>query len=110
MNITTCILLYFVDDQEEKYVREAETLKEEVGCALKKKQQDPFDRLELIDLINKLGLSHYFENEISECVNEIACIKNISICMHHYHHHLLYFRILRQYGYHVPQGTARKLN
>ncbi|KAL8467814.1 hypothetical protein ACS0TY_031163 [Phlomoides rotata] len=90
---------------EEKYVREAETLKEGVRGALKNK--DPFRSLELIDLINKLALSHYFEKEISECVNEVACMKNM---MHDdLYSTALYFRILRQHGYHVLQDGIVQL-
>nr|XP_016473299.1 PREDICTED: alpha-farnesene synthase-like [Nicotiana tabacum] len=45
---------------EEKYKVEAEKLKEEVSCTFSNSTISPLDLLELIDSIDKLGLSCYF--------------------------------------------------
>ncbi|KAI3456387.1 hypothetical protein Pfo_013050 [Paulownia fortunei] len=89
---------------EEKYKREAETLKQEV-CGILGALKDPLHKLELIDGINKLALSYYFEEEISESVNEIAC-SNVN---HDLYSTALYFRILRQHGYHVSEDAILQL-
>lgn len=85
-------------DQEEKYEREAETLKEQVRsmlCASK----DPLHKLELIDLIHKLALSHLFEEEISDAIHATT-----STIQNDLYSSAFYFRILRQHHHHVPQG------
>ncbi|PIN14252.1 Alpha-farnesene synthase [Handroanthus impetiginosus] len=94
---------------EEKCKREAEILKEEV-CRIFGAVKDPLQKLELIDGINKLALPYYFEEEISQSVDEIACMKRISSSMHDDPYYTaLCFRILRQHGYHVSQDAILQL-
>ncbi|KAH6831348.1 hypothetical protein C2S53_011945 [Perilla frutescens var. hirtella] len=93
---------------EEKYEREVGTLKEQVRgmfCASK----DPLHKLELIDLINKLALSHYFEKEISESIEGIKSTSSSMTIQNDLYSSALYFRILRQHGHHVPQDTIVEL-
>ncbi|CAN1843882.1 Probable terpene synthase 12 [Linum perenne] len=67
------------------------------------------EMLELIDDIQRLGLSHRFENEIQNALKRFlhtgGChnITNKSI-----YHVALGFRLLRQNGYHVSQGMITK--
>ncbi|KAL3819751.1 hypothetical protein ACJIZ3_005656 [Penstemon smallii] len=59
-------------------------------------------KLELIDEMNKIALSHYFEKDIIEVVNEIAQCSYVSVNMNQDPYiTALYFRILRQHGYNV---------
>lgn len=85
----------------EEHQTEAETLKHQV-CSEFRELRDPLHKLELIDLIDKLALSHYFEEEISKSVKEMACA-SLSMDTDPYSA-ALYFRILRHHGYHVSQG------
>lgn len=88
---------------EEKYEKEAETLKEQVRgmlCASK----DPLHKLELIDLINKLALSHLFEDEISDSINTTT-----STFQNDLYSSAFYFRVLRQHAHHVSQDAIVQL-
>ncbi|PWA63650.1 myrcene synthase protein [Artemisia annua] len=69
--------------------------------------ENPLATLELFDDLQRLGLSYHFKDEIS------TVLEMIYIC--HYEAHekwirldlnlkALGFRLLRQYGYHIPQG------
>ncbi|XP_047944248.1 alpha-farnesene synthase-like [Salvia hispanica] len=88
----------------EEHQSEAETLKDQV-CSEFRELRDPLHKLELIDLIDKLALSHYFEEEISKSVKEMACA---SMDADPYSA-ALYFRILRHHGYHVSQDGILQL-
>ncbi|KAL1560140.1 alpha-farnesene synthase [Salvia divinorum] len=90
----------------EEHEREAETLKDQV-CSEFHELKDPLRKLELIDLIDKLALSHYFEEETSKSVKEMACA-SLSMDTDLYSA-ALYFRILRQHGYHVSQDGIVQL-
>lgn len=89
----------------EDHQREVETLKDQV-CREFHAMKNPLHKLELIDWIDKLALSHNFEEEISKSVKEMACANSTtSLSMDaDLYSAALYFRILRQHGYHVPQG------
>ncbi|KAL4576538.1 hypothetical protein LXL04_012633 [Taraxacum kok-saghyz] len=68
--------------------------------------QDPLSTLELVDDIQRLGVSYHFRDEIS------IVLKMIYHCYYEVHENLkksdlnfraLGFRLLRQHGYHIPQ-------
>lgn len=84
-----------------------DTLKDEVKMMIRE-MGSPLSTLELVDDLQRLGISYYFENEIR---NLLEVIYN-----NYYKTHdkwttidlnlkALGFRLLRQHGYHVPQGT-----
>ncbi|XP_076938304.1 R-linalool synthase QH1, chloroplastic-like [Bidens hawaiensis] len=93
----------------EKHMPGLQTLKEAVRTIIYKdneKEENPLKMLNLVDDLQRLGISYHFENEISNV------LKNI------YHNYFetsekwtkidlntkaLGFRILRQHGYHIPQ-------
>ncbi|KAL7088785.1 hypothetical protein ACP275_13G148700 [Erythranthe tilingii] len=88
--------------------REAETLKDEIcSTILEASSDDPLKKLELIDEINKLAISYYFDEEISESVKGIAEINSAKFV--DLYSAALYFRILRQHGYHVSQDAILHL-
>ena len=63
--------------------------------------------LELIDSIRKLGLTCHFEEEVKKALDTIASTHNneiYPILGEDLYLTSLYFRLLRQYGYHVSQG------
>lgn len=92
--------------QEGKYKREAQKLKEEV-LWLVAEIENPLAKLELIDSINKMSLSHLFDKEIMVFLQNMEFAKKLKdsgVEMDLYST-ALYFRIFRQYGYNVTQGT-----
>ena len=54
----------------ESYTRRVNKLKEEVRMMLDK-MVDPTNYLELIDMLQKLGLSYHFEDEIKKLIKSI---------------------------------------
>nr|XP_043633607.1 (-)-beta-pinene synthase, chloroplastic-like [Erigeron canadensis] len=94
--------------------RTSDTLKEKVrsmisvDTAVKK----PLSALELIDDLQRLGVSYHFKDEISRVLNTIYTC--------HYEAHekwekmdlnlrALGFRLLRQHGYHIPQEIFKDI-
>ena len=71
------------------------------------KDEKPLDQLVTIDLLQRLGVSYHFEDEIKSILdcryknydrNNMWKAENLYATA-------LEFRLLRQHGYHVPQGT-----
>ena len=54
----------------ESYTKRVNKLKEEVRMMLDK-MVDPINKLELIDLLQKLGLSYHFEDDIKKLLKSI---------------------------------------
>ncbi|PRQ22026.1 putative lyase [Rosa chinensis] len=93
-----------VDTKLEQHVRE---LKEEVKRMLMDSLKNPSQQLDLVDDIQRLGVSYHFENEIEEILKQI-------------HHNYSYgseddlyttalcFRLLRQQGYNVSCDMFNK--
>ncbi|KAF5792776.1 putative R-linalool synthase [Helianthus annuus] len=90
----------------EAYKARADTLKEAVKILMIPKVGNPLSVLELVDDLQRLGISYHFEAEISNLLEMIYC--------KHYKSHdewhkmdlnlkALGFRLLRQRGYPVPQ-------
>ncbi|KAH0699852.1 hypothetical protein KY284_014067 [Solanum tuberosum] len=89
---------------EEKYCERAEKLKEEVRRMLEKIMTNSLEQLELIDILQRLGIYYHFEEEIDTVLKQIYVNYN----KRDHHNEELYataleFRLLRQHGYHVPQ-------
>jgi (-)-alpha-terpineol synthase len=67
---------------------------------------DPLERLELIDILQRLGISYHFDDEIQRTLEGIhnanhggkLCNKESIYAA------ALEFRLLRQHGYNVSQG------
>ncbi|KAJ0806185.1 putative lyase [Helianthus annuus] len=93
----------------EMYMERSRTLKEAVRtmiCKGNEIQENPLSILNLIDDLQRLGISYNFVNEISNVLENIYC--------NYYKSHeewtkmdlnlkSLGFRLLRQHGYHIPQ-------
>nr|QJF54219.1 terpene synthase 38 [Nicotiana attenuata] len=92
---------------EEKHYERAAGLIEEVRRMLEKTIH-PLEQLELVDILQRLGLSYHFEEEIDRVLKQMYVNINTTnrndgqksedLCTT-----ALEFRLLRQEGYHVPQ-------
>ncbi|KAK6797657.1 hypothetical protein RDI58_005359 [Solanum bulbocastanum] len=89
---------------EKKYKVKAEKLKEEVCCTFSD-TASPVAQLELIDTIDKLGLSSYFEVETRKAL-ENTIMYSMKNCSNHY---ALCFRLLRKHGYNASQDMLKDL-
>lgn len=76
---------------------------------------DPLKKLELIDVLQRLGLSYHFEDEIKSILESIYNTSHGAPCGGDMRKESLYatslgFRLLRQNGYNVPQGKRHNKN
>ena len=70
-------------------------------------EAESLEILELIDDVQRLGLGHRFECEIRRALERIASLKYET--KKSLHATALCFRLLRQHGYEVSQGTYHDL-
>ncbi|KAJ0081031.1 hypothetical protein Patl1_11585 [Pistacia atlantica] len=68
---------------------------------------DPLHQLELIDDLERLGVSYHFQEEIKRILNKIHNnnSSNYNKRKESLHVVALEFRLLRQHGYDIPTGT-----
>jgi len=72
---------------------------------------EPLNLLELIDDIERLGLSFKFEEDINKALLKIVSIENFEDQTgKSLHETALLFGILRRHGFDVSQGTNDKLH
>ncbi|KAG6701058.1 hypothetical protein I3842_08G145300 [Carya illinoinensis] len=87
----------------ESYTRRADQLKAEVRRMFHK-VVGPLEKLELIDVLQKLGLSYHFEDEVKITLEAMYdTIHRGDIWKENLYATALEFRLLRQHGYSVPQ-------
>ncbi|TYJ16815.1 hypothetical protein E1A91_A09G008500v1 [Gossypium mustelinum] len=96
--------LHHVED--ESYKERASKLKEEVRMMFDN-VVDPLEKLELIDALQRLGLSYYFEDEIKKTLKNISInlSSNVAWKKDNLYATSLEFRLLRQHGYEVNQDV-----
>ncbi|KAB2086720.1 hypothetical protein ES319_A04G053300v1, partial [Gossypium barbadense] len=94
------------NDFDESYKVRASKLKEEVRMMLGN-MVDPLEKLELIDTLQRLGLSYHFDTEINKTLKNISIdrISNVSWKKDNLYATALEFRLLRQHGYKVGQDV-----
>ncbi|XP_047339819.1 terpene synthase 10-like [Impatiens glandulifera] len=85
----------------EDYVKKAAKLKEEVKIMMLEKMETPFEKLEFIDTIERLGVSYHFDKEIESCLDAIYNETNWSNEVVDLNETSLRFRLFRQHGYNV---------
>ncbi|XP_028102783.1 beta-bisabolene synthase-like isoform X2 [Camellia sinensis] len=90
------------DYTEEKYMREAYNMKDEVKGLINGVMY-PLAKLELIDAVQRLGLKYHFEGEIKQSLDDL--IHNDAWFSDDLHATALRFRLLRQHGYDVPKDV-----
>lgn len=91
--------------QEKEYRDELEKMKEGVKELIEANQVDPLVELELIDVIQQLGLDYHFEAEIQHALDLIHKRPEDSSSSHDLCATALRFRLLRQHGRCVSQGA-----
>lgn len=95
----------FDDEVAERYAQEIELLKGRVRNMLSNiRSSRLFEKLNFIDIIERLGISHHFNEEIDEILeviyNAIPDFKlGDDLCTS-----ALMFRLLRQHGYNISSG------
>ncbi|KAH1063671.1 hypothetical protein J1N35_028658 [Gossypium stocksii] len=92
--------------QDKSYKVRARKLKEEVRMMLGN-VVDPLEKLELIDTLQRLGLSYHFEAEINKTLKNISTnhISTVAWKKDNLYATALEFRLLRQHGYKVDQDV-----
>ncbi|KAK7822081.1 putative terpene synthase 2 [Quercus suber] len=99
------------EEETNDNLEQVQRLKEEVGKLLLDPIDKPSQKLELIDAIQRLGVSYHFESEIDEILqqiykdhhNEVGQEDNGSL-----YTIALRFRLLRQQGYNIPSDIFNK--
>ncbi|MBA0756106.1 hypothetical protein Gogos_005422, partial [Gossypium gossypioides] len=94
------------NDFDESYKERASKLKEEVRMMLGN-VVDPLEKLELIDTLQRLGLSYHFDAEINKTLKNISTdrISTVAWKKDNLYATALEFRLLRQHGYKVDQDV-----
>ncbi|TYI85009.1 hypothetical protein E1A91_D05G408200v1 [Gossypium mustelinum] len=92
--------------QDESYNERASNLQEEVRMMLGN-MVDSLEKLELIDTLQRLGLSHHFEAEINKTLKNISTdrIGTAAWKKDNLYATALEFKLLRQHGYKVDQDV-----
>lgn len=67
-----------------------------------KSATDAFEKMKLIDTIQRLGIGYHFVEEIDEVLTSLHGTKFESNQLHEV---ALRFRLLRQHGFHVSAGN-----
>lgn len=91
------------EEEENMVEKEHEKLKEEVIRMLVATPQNYSEKLSLIDSIQRLGFSYYFDTEINEIL-KIQNSFNLDDRDEDIYYASLKFRLLRQQGYYVSCG------
>nr|B3TPQ7.1 RecName: Full=Alpha-terpineol synthase, chloroplastic; Short=Mg17; Flags: Precursor [Magnolia grandiflora]ACC66282.1 alpha-terpineol synthase [Magnolia grandiflora] len=90
------------------YLERVEKLKEDVRRTLQE-AVGLLDQLELVDCIHRLGVGYHFDKEIKEILKTISTEpNNMGLIDGDLYAMALYFRLLRQHGYEVPQGVFNR--
>ncbi|XP_047339820.1 terpene synthase 10-like [Impatiens glandulifera] len=90
------------------YEMKATKLKEEVKIMILENMEIPFQKLELIDTIKRLGVSYHFEKEIEACLEAIYNETDWSSEIVDLNEASVRFRLFRQYGYNVSPDIFDK--
>ncbi|XP_028771258.1 terpene synthase 10-like [Neltuma alba] len=94
------------DFVETSYAEETDRLKEEVRLMLLK-LENPMDQLELIDILQRLGVDHHFGLEISNIIKNIYKNRDQLKRNNNLFATALEFRLLRQHGYDVSSEVFK---
>lgn len=99
------VVLIVIQTQEKKLNERATELEEEVRHMINRVDTEPLSLLELIDNVQRLGLTYKFEEDIVKALDDkIALLNENEKHKSGLHATALRFRLLRQHGFHVSQG------
>lgn len=115
----TCFNLFIIlflstfvsQEVEDEVKEEREQLKEEVRKMLIVVVENPFDKLKLVDWIQKLGVFYHFEKEINQVLEHMyVTYKNFlnDFGDEDLNTVALLFRMLRQQGYKISCGKFKE--
>ncbi|KAK9152051.1 hypothetical protein Syun_010360 [Stephania yunnanensis] len=96
-----------VDEAIHGCADEIKKLKEEVRGILKEVGNQPSEQLNLIDALQRLGISYHFEIEIEEAMKQVYDHETI-FSFKNLHNVALCFRLLRQQGYNLSSDIFTK--
>jgi len=85
---------------EEKMIERADKLKGEV-CGLFEACKNVVEKLDLVDVLQRLGIDHHFQEQIATTLSSIHRDEFNSSNLHEV---ALRFRLLRQHWFWVPAG------
>ena len=92
----------------------AQILKEKVKMMLQSSIYQNIDKiLNLIDLVQRFGISYHFQKEINHALEQIHnTLTRDNIIREEVNHNslALLFRLLRQHGYRISSGMCRTLS
>ncbi|KAI3687965.1 hypothetical protein L1987_81670 [Smallanthus sonchifolius] len=99
-------------DQGKHYAARADHLKEVVKMMIQKSSmvENPLTSKELVDHLQKLGISYHFKEEISDALEMIYYQTRDKWNIMDFNLQSLGFRLLRQHGYPVPQEKLDEIN
>lgn len=85
---------------------------EECRKGVRKIGEDLFESLNMIDVVQRLTIDHYFQEEIDEILRRqyVKYVTDLGDCGHELQEAALRFRLLRQRGYYVPAGELVSYN
>ncbi|KAK7271342.1 hypothetical protein RJT34_27151 [Clitoria ternatea] len=86
--------------KEEKYVEQCRVLREEVRMILCRVEINQLDQLELIDVLQRLGIAYHFNNEIRNILDTVYNMDTFKREKNLYATSLE-FRLFRQHGYDI---------
>ncbi|KAK9131406.1 hypothetical protein Sjap_011893 [Stephania japonica] len=89
------------------YAHEVEKLKEQVRNIIKETELEPSSQLNLVDALQRLGVSYHFEMEIEEAMKQMFDHEMIQSFLRNNDLYgvALCFRLLRQQGYNISSGN-----
>ncbi|CAA3011504.1 vetispiradiene synthase 2-like [Olea europaea subsp. europaea] len=99
----------FHTELAEKYANEIEGFKNEVRSMLTAPGKDKVETMNLIDTIERLGVSYHFENEIEELLERFFNLNsNYADEAYDLYTVALHFRLFRQHGYRISCDIFKK--
>ena len=97
-----------MDGESETNEEKLETMKEVLKKLIVAPVENPSEKLDLIDSVQRLGVSYHFENEIEIVLQQIRDSLSYNFNNKHGNDDLytiaLHFRLLRQQGYNISCG------
>ncbi|XP_061340875.1 myrcene synthase, chloroplastic-like [Gastrolobium bilobum] len=86
--------------KEEKYTKQSRVLKEEIRVMLCQ-VEDHAEQLEMIDVLQRLGVAYHFTNEIRSILENVHSNMDMLKRKNNLYATALAFRLLRQHGYNL---------
>jgi Terpene synthase, N-terminal domain len=74
------------------------------------KESQPAARLNLVDMLQRLGVAYHFSEEIKHELEEIGTMDAKDVLKNNFAYLALFFRLMRENCYKVPQGAYRSDN